>query len=263
MTKVVDPPVVRPVPSARERRRREAERTGGDISNFERAHHQLCEIENMTKEELIALIEREGMEPPGEVYFDAKTNSLKKERLKKVEYLEFVRQKLFSLDSPPIVKHGQKLGKSYCIVSIFKSLQGAVRVVAYDTDRSLEYHLFLTAPRLEDLDILKTPPEVLPPDKSLVFKDFSKSQAELELEEEQAERERERAGKATWDEWSTVLIDRLVLSPQGDLYVGPARLMANGLSKNFCLTGRDVRGREDARKKELSRAHVTAWFDIK
>ena len=60
--------------------------------------------------------------------------------------------------------------------------------------------------------------------------------------------------------YSFVFIDRLQLTPQGDLFVGPARLLKTGLSKNFCLTGRDVKTKEEALKRKPSRVHVTRWF---
>ena len=56
---------------------------------------------------------------------------------------------------------------------------------------------------------------------------------------------------------------RLVLTLQGDLVVGPAKLQANGLSKNFCLTGRDVAGDKEKAKSLLpSRVHIQKWFEM-
>ena len=45
--------------------------------------------------------------------------------------------------------------------------------------------------------------------------------------------------------------------------VGPAKLMANGLSKNFCLTGRDITDKEKAKDLPPSRVHIQKWFEMK
>jgi hypothetical protein len=256
------------------RRDAEARRTLDDISSFEKSHHHLCEIENMTKPELIALAEREGFGVPGDVIFDAATNERKRVKLKKHHYLEYCRQKLFSLDSTPVVQRGQKLNaKTYCIVSIYKSLQNAIRITAYDTERSMEYYMFLSSSVLEDLDIPK-----LPIVDGLIDDDYVDNNNtnavqltpmsvgnEVESVEEIARRKvalarRKEVRRKEWEYWSGPFIERLCLTPQGDLYVGPAKLMANGLSKNFCLTGRDAVSIEEAKKKEPSRKHIANFF---
>ena len=127
---VVNPPVTRVLPSPRTLREDSTKKTLGDIESFERTHHHLSGIEDMTKEELVALIEKEGIEMPGERKYDPNTNTIHIKKLKKREYLEFVRQKLFSMDDNPMVKKGKKLGKNWCIVSIFKSRKVKVQRVA-------------------------------------------------------------------------------------------------------------------------------------
>ena len=137
-----------------------------------------------------------------------------------------------------------------------------MRVVAYDTDRSMSYNLFLGAAKLEDLDIPKVPvfPEI--PDESLAFQDFS-----VTAEERQAEKQKDHLARVetdvdNWNQWASLLIERLQISPQGDLFIGSAVLLENGLSKGFCLTGRDVVSKEEAKEKDPSRVHVTAWFNM-
>ncbi len=262
MVKDVDPPVTRVKHSPRTAREVAASETLSDISKFERTHHHLCEIENMTKEELIELIQREGMEIPGEEEYEQETGKIIKKRLKKRKYLEYVRQRLFQLDDKPVVQKGHRLGKQFCIVSIYRSLRGAVRVIAYDTERSMEYHLYLTAARLEDLDIPRVPLPVALEEDPYAFKDLSKTEEELESERQEKINKLEEQNHADWQEWGTLMIDRLQLTPQGDLYVGPARILANGLSRNFCLTGRDQKTREEARKCPPSRTHITLWFNM-
>ena len=165
-------------------------------------------IEDMTKEELIALIEKEGIELPGERKYDPNTNTISIKRLRKKEYLEFVRQKLFSMDDEPMVKKGKKLGKNWCVVSIFKSRKGGVRIVAYDTTRSMDYHLFLGAPMLEDLDIRKSPMEPKIEVDPYTFRDWSKSDAVLEEERKQEEARLHDIYMKEWEDWSAVVIER-------------------------------------------------------
>ena len=153
------------MPSPRTRIKIEANKTLDDINKFEKNHHNLCEIEHMTKKELIDMIQAEGFELPGKVTWDADAQISRKEKLSKVEYVTFARQTLFSLDSPPICQKGQAIGKHYCVVRIYPGLRGSVRIIAYDTERSMEYHLFLTAAKLEDLDVPKVPSGDLAEDK--------------------------------------------------------------------------------------------------
>ena len=224
--------------SPRTKTRIEASSALADISKFEKNHHSLCEIENLTKKELIDLIQSEGFELPGKLIWDTSANINRKEKLKKNEYLAFVRQKLFSLDKPPVCQKVQKLGTHFCIVSIFPSLKGSVRVICYDTDRSMEYHLFLTAAKLEDLDVPKAP-------------SINSNSVDYQEEENATE----------WARWSFPFINRLQLSMQGELFVGPARVLKTGLSQNFCLTGRDVKNQAEALKRKPSRVHVSRWFE--
>ena len=170
---------------------------------------------------------------------------------------------LFSLDDKPMVKKGKKLGKNWCIVSVYKSRKGGVRICAYDTTRSMEYHLFLGAPMLEDLDIRKCPAQPVIEVDPYAFRDWSKSDAELAEEKRQEEARLNEIYLADWEDWSANVIERLVLTPQGDLVVGPAKLMANGLSKNFCLTGRDITDKEKAKDLPPSRVHIQKWFEMK
>ena len=262
LTKPIATSTTKPGLSKEEKLRLAAIDTESSIKKFETNHHNLCSIENMTKVELIRLLESKGLDIPGEPEWDVKSNTYRKKRLKKAEYLVYARRELFKLETAPIVQRGQKIGKILAIVSIFKSLEGSVRVVAYDTDRSMSYNLFLGAAKLEDLDIPKVPvfPEI--PDESLVFQDFS-----VTAEERQAEKQRDHLARVetdvdNWNQWASLLIERLQISPQGDLFVGSAVLLENGLSKGFCLTGRDVVSKEEAKEKDPSRVHVTAWFNM-
>ena len=111
MKKQTDPPVTKLKLTPRAARREESSHTKNDLAAFERSHHDLVEIENMTKEELIGMITREGLEMPGAVTFDSEQNVYVKERLKKREYLEFIRQELYKTDVPAMCKKGKKLGK--------------------------------------------------------------------------------------------------------------------------------------------------------
>jgi hypothetical protein len=158
MVKDPDPPVERVKLSPRSRLEKDERETRDALSTFERNHHDRVEIEDMTKAELVAMIEREGLELPGETTFDVEKNVYVKERLKKRDYLEFIRQKLYSTDKPPSVKKGKKLGKNFCVVSIYKSLRGAVRIIAYDTDRSMEYVRLST-----ERHVNRAPPNPNPP----------------------------------------------------------------------------------------------------
>ena len=104
MTRNVNPGTTRILPSPRTRIKNEANKTLSDITEFEKNHHNLVEIDHMTKRELIQLIQKEGFELPGKITWDSERQANVKEKLKKVEYLAFARQKLFSLDLPPIVQ---------------------------------------------------------------------------------------------------------------------------------------------------------------
>ena len=88
LTKAIDPPVTRILPSPRSSKTIAMQNTQSEIAAFERRHHDLCCIENMTKAELLVLIEREGLELPGEEYYDKESGMMKKEKLKKSQYLE-------------------------------------------------------------------------------------------------------------------------------------------------------------------------------
>mmetsp|Transcript_4325 Transcript_4325/g.8722 ORF Transcript_4325/g.8722 Transcript_4325/m.8722 type:complete len:478 (+) Transcript_4325:162-1595(+) len=263
MKKSVDPPVSRIQLSPRSQRALIKKSTSDDISAFERRHHHLSGVEDMTKEELIELIKREGMKIPGKREYDAETNTLEIKPLKKKEYLKFIRKELFSNDEKPMVRKGKKLGKNFCVVSIFKSRRGSVRIAAYSTERSMNYSLFLSAEALEDLDIRKVPAEPVIEKDPFAFRDFSKTDKQIKEEEEEEMRELNKIYVKDWEVWGSELIERLQLSASGDLMVGPARLMANGLSRNFCLTGRDLVSLEEAKKREPSRVHVRKWFDMK
>ncbi|GMI49314.1 hypothetical protein TrCOL_g11623 [Triparma columacea] len=263
MKKFSDPPVSRIQLSPRSHRAQVAKSTLDDLSAFERRHHHLSGVEDMTKEELIELIKREGLKIPGPREYDAESNTLEIKRLKKKDYLKFIRKELFSTDEKPMVKKGKKLGKAFCVCSIFKSRQGSVRVSAYSTERSMNYSLFLSAEGLEDLDIRRVPAEPFVEKDPFAFRDFSKTDAEIKAEEDAEMADLNATYLAEWEVWGSELIERLELSPSGDLQVGPPRLMANGLSRNFCLTGRDLVSKEEAKKREPSRVHVRKWFDMK
>jgi hypothetical protein len=260
LERVVDPGVSRIRLSPRSALRAESTKTMDDINSFEASHHNIVEMENMTKQELIDLIVKRGFEIPGEVTFDTVSNTYKKARLKKAKYLEFLRQNLYGNTSLPVVQRGHKIGSTFCVVSIYKSLHGSVRIIAYDTDRSLSYNLYLTEFRLEDLDIRKIPEKKEVIDDPFAFRDFTKTDAEIKKEKEDLQAEYDLEYNANWQDWGGIVIERLILSPQGDLEVGPAKLMSNGLSKHFCLTGRDAASEEEARSKSPSRVHVTSWF---
>jgi len=262
LKKSVNPPVTRTHLSPRSRQAQISKSTLDDISAFERTHHHLSGIEDMTKEELIHLIQREGLKLPGEREYDADNNVIAIKRLKKKEYLAFIRQRLFSNDEQPMVKKGKKLGKNFCVISIFKSRRGSVRVAAYSTERSMNYSLFLSAETLEDLDIRRVPVEPFIEKDLFAFRDYSKSEKEIQKEEAAKMKGMIKVYRSEWEIWGAELIERLELSASGDLQVGPARLMANGLSKNFCLTGRDLVSLEEAKGKEPSRVHVRKWFDM-
>jgi hypothetical protein len=138
-------------------------------------------------------------------------------------------------------------------------------VVAYDVERSMEYHLFLGAGRLEDLDIRKAPVYPVASNEDTLSNSFGISESDRIDAELDAVR-RAAEDKAAWSSWSSILIQRLQLSGQGDLLVGPAKLMANGLSKNFCLTGTDTLGSGKGKGKgvdgEPSRVHITRFFGL-
>lgn len=123
------------------------------------------------------------------------------------------------------------------------------------------YNLYLTAFKLEDLDIRRIPKEPEIVEDPFAFRDYSKTDEQIAAEKEEVMNGLVKEYEGQWEEWGALVIDRLVLTPQGDLVVGPAKLQPNGLSKNFCLTGRDVHTREEARKREPSRVHITSWFN--
>ena len=77
--------------SPRTQTRIEASSALADISKFEKNHHSLCEIEYLTKKELIDLIQSEDFELPGKLIWDTSANINRKEKLKKNEYLAFVK----------------------------------------------------------------------------------------------------------------------------------------------------------------------------
>ena len=126
----------------------------------------------------------------------------------------------------------------------------------------MEYDLYLTAFRLEDLDIRKIPKEPVVVEDPFAFRDYSKTDEEIAAEKAEEMANLVAQYKREWEDWGTLVVERLVLSNQGDLEMGPAKLGTNGLSKEFCLTGRDCgNNREEARKKDPSRVHVTNWFN--
>ena len=81
MKKSINPPVTRVLPSPRSKTKAMAKQTLDDICKFERSYHHLSGIEDMTKEELIQLIKREGLEIPG----PRKVREKKKEESKRVK----------------------------------------------------------------------------------------------------------------------------------------------------------------------------------
>ena len=76
-----------------------------------------------------------------------------------------------------------------------------------------------------------------------------------------------------WAAWGIPLIERLILSPDGTLRVGPPPLKDNGLPQVFSLAGQGIKGadaqvqQKNATSKRItenlpSRMHVTMFFNM-
>lgn len=178
-----------------------------ELLKFERDHHGKVNFQDWTKAELIELIQAEGLEVPGKMYWDKELGQMKKETCQKAAYVEYCRRWLFESDAKPRVRMARKLRISdkYCIVSIFQAHKGGVRIVAFENETCREYQLVLIAVRLQDYDI-EPPPE--------------------DSEDTDA-----------WEKWSGLVIPRLELSLDGLLGVGRPPLRDNGLPMHFSLTG--------------------------
>ena len=223
----------------------------GAIRTFERQHHQTLELNDFGKRELKQLIVTEGLEVPGKMNWDPKLGKLVKEDLPKRTYVDFIRRAMYERDQKPLVRRGKNLGPPkrggkrecvYCVVSLLKARKGGVRAIAYDTEASTEHQLLLIPSRLEDLDVLPAP-------------DAADDDAEA------------------WAAWGIPLIERLILSPDGTLRVGPPPLKDNGLPQVFSLAGQGIKGadaqvqQKNATSKRItenlpSRMHVTMFFNM-
>jgi len=174
------------------------------LLDFERKQHQMMNFQDWTKQELIELISAEGLEVPGEMFWDNDAGLMRKEICKKQVYVDYCKRKLFEAEPKPLVRRGKRLRlrESYCIVDIFKAAHGAVRVSAYDDSDSREYQMLLIPNKMHEMD-LEAPP----------------------LSSEPLE----------WQEWSSHLVPRLELTTDGLLQVGEPPLSGNGLPSHFTL----------------------------
>ena len=96
---------------------------------------------DFTKEELIELIEAEGLPVPGEMNWDSTKGALV-HVVKKGVLVNFVKTSFFAAEPRPLVRVGKRLKvrQEYCVVDIFEGgTEGAVRVRAYDDRDSREY----------------------------------------------------------------------------------------------------------------------------
>jgi len=204
-----------------------------ELLRFERLHYQKVNLNDLTKDELIRLIQDSGLEVPGEMKWDPDRGQMVKERCKKEVYLDYCRKKFSEEEPQPMVRVGRKLRISgiHCIVSIFKAAHGAVRILAYHDETCAEYQCLLIPPKFLDLD-LKEPPS--------------------------------STDTAEWREWSRVLVPRLELTRDGSLKVGTPPLCENGLPADFSLVGShrlDSKATRLDKLEEPSRLHVTLFFD--
>jgi hypothetical protein len=158
------------------------------LLDFERKQHQMMNFQDWTKKELIELIEAENLEVPGEMFWDNEAGVMRKEICKKQVYVDYCKRKLFEAEPKPLVRRGKRLRlrQSYCIVDIFKAAHGAVRVSAYDDQDSREYQMLLIPNKMHEMD-LEPPPLSSDPSE--------------------------------WHEWSSHLVPRLELTPDGLLQV--------------------------------------------
>jgi hypothetical protein len=131
------------------------EETHDKLLEFERKQHQKMNFSDWTKQELIELIEAEGLEVPGEMLWDNDAGEMRKEVCRKQVYVDHCKRKLFEAEPKPLVRSGKRLRirDNYCIVDIFKAAHGAVRVQAYDDQDSREYQLLLISNKMHELDL--------------------------------------------------------------------------------------------------------------
>ena len=82
-----------------------------------------------TKQELISLIENEGLEVPGDMVWDSESGSMKRQLCKKNVYVNFVKTSFFGSEPQQLVRVGKRLRvrEVYCIVDLFMGAHGAVR----------------------------------------------------------------------------------------------------------------------------------------
>ena len=84
-----------------------------------------------TKQELISLIENEGLEVPGDMVWDSESGSMKRQLCKKSVYVNFVKTSFFGSEPQQLVRVGKRLRvrEVYCIVDLFMGAHGAVRIL--------------------------------------------------------------------------------------------------------------------------------------
>jgi hypothetical protein len=123
---------------------KEASQTHLKLLRFERSNHQKMNFTDFTKDELIELIELEGLPVPGEKKWDNRSGKMMRETCEKSVYVNYVKTSFFGAEPRPLVRVGKRLKvrEEYCIVDIFEGSQGSIRVRAYDDRTSREYRKF-------------------------------------------------------------------------------------------------------------------------
>ena len=134
-----------------------------ELLSFERTHHQKMRFEDFTKEELIELIEHDGLEVPGKMSWNTEAGEMRREICKKQVYVDFCKRKFFDAEPRPMARSGKKLGgdvEIYVVISFFKAAHGAVRVLAYNDQDCKEYQKVLVPSRCKELDLVLPPKSV-------------------------------------------------------------------------------------------------------
>ena len=180
--------------------------TADHITKFERKHHQLFDLKDMTKVELKGVINREGGEEPGKLVWDGKQCVFKKLPVKKEKYLDLAEKLLVEGDEKPVVQRGKlimneitipgaygKLDtvnhiKTECLLSVYALQNNTIILEIYIVENRTTLRKILSAQNLSDADFDSCPSS---------------------------------RNESQWLKWSKVLFDRLKIINTSDVILIP------------------------------------------
>jgi len=216
---------------------RECDETFEDLQKFERKQYglRLIGLDDFTKKELVEMIEENGWEMPGKTFYDEESGSIVREDCPKRDYLEVCKANFVQPESH-IVRRAAIVSGRESTVTLFRARRDGCRCRVYDLRGCESFEIVLSKFRLQELNLPQTP-EV----------------------------------DADWDSWSRFLIERLFISEDRTLSIGPPKIQKNGLPKNFAFVDEESLG-EMTRQKQAGihnnqlanagRLNIRMFFDI-